>query len=135
MKVIEVTILLSIDVRVRDSFLISNLFKPVSILAVYLLFVLKWGPQFMEKRKPMKLDSVIKLYNFLQVIICSYITIKGFYHSFGQGNYSWLCQPVNYSAEHHAVELTRMAHYYFLSKIADLVRSFLKNFIGLHVLF
>lgn len=112
----------SLDVRVRDMFLLSNPFKPAAILAVYLYFVLKWGPEFMEKRKAMKLDGIIKYYNLLQVIVCSYITVTGYYHSFGQGNYSWICQPVDYSTDNrHAVALTKMAHYYFLTKIIDLL--------------
>lgn len=109
-------------------FLLSNPFKPLGILAVYLYFVLKLGPKFMEKRKAMKLDMIIKYYNLLQVVVCSYITVKGYYHSFGQGNYSWLCQPVDYSPDNpHAVELTKMAHAYFLTKIFDLVNQISKN--------
>lgn len=101
-------------------FLLSNPFKPVGILAVYLYFVLHWGPKFMERRKAFKLDNVIKCYNLLQVAVCSWITIKGYYHSFGQG-YSLFCQPVDYSTtNHHAVELTKMGHLYFLSKVVDL---------------
>lgn len=109
------------DKRVRDMFLLSNPFKPLGILAVYLFFVLKWGPKFMEKRKPMGLHNVIKCYNLLQVAICSYIAVKSYYHTFGQG-YSWFCEPVNYSAtNYHAVEITKAAHLYFLTKVIDLL--------------
>lgn len=108
------------DVRVRHLFMLSNPFKPVALLAVYLLFVLKWGPKLMENRKPMKLHNIIKCYNLLQVAICSFITIKGYYHTFAQG-YSWMCEPVNYSNEYHAVEITKVAHYYFMTKIVDLL--------------
>ncbi|CRK86866.1 CLUMA_CG000692, isoform A [Clunio marinus] len=107
------------DVRVRDMLLLSNPFKPVTLLAVYLYFVLNWGPKYMEKRKPMKLDNIIKCYNLLQVAVCSYITIKGFYHTFGQG-YSLICEPVDYSLNYHPVQLTKVAHYYFLTKVVDL---------------
>lgn len=101
-------------------FLLSNPFKPLAILAVYLYFVLNFGPKFMEKRNPMKLDNIIKCYNLVQVAICSYITIIGYYHSFGQG-YSIICQPVDYSNNYHAVQLTKMAHCYFLTKVVDLL--------------
>lgn len=108
------------DVRVRDFFLLSNPFKPIGLLAVYLYFVLIWGPKFMATRKAMKLDNIIKCYNLLQVAICSCIAIKGYYHSFGQG-YSIVCQSVDFSTTNrHAVELTKVAHYYFLTKVVDL---------------
>lgn len=100
-------------------FLLSNPFKPVALLAVYLYFVLSWGPKFMQHRQPMKLYTIIKWYNLLQVAICSYIAAKGYYHSFGQG-YSWLCEPVDYSNNYHPVQLTRIAHFYFLTKVIDL---------------
>lgn len=74
----------------------------------------------MENRKPMKLDNIIKCYNLLQVAICSYLTVKGFYHSFGQG-YSLTCEPVDYSTtNYHALQITVSAHYYFLIKVVDL---------------
>lgn len=99
---------------------ISNPFKPIAILAVYLYFVLKWGPKYMADRQPMKLDNVLKFYNLLQVAVCSYITVTGYYSSFGQG-YSFFCQPVDYSTENpHEVFLTKLAHYYFLTKVVDL---------------
>lgn len=102
-------------------FLLSNPFKPAAILAVYLYFVLKGGPKFMEKREPFQLHSIIKYYNLLQVAICSYITVTAYYHSFGQG-YSWICQPVDYSTTNpHAVALTKCSHLYFLSKVVDLL--------------
>lgn len=114
------TFVIFTDVRVREMFLLSNPFKPLAIIAVYLYFVLKMGPKLMENRKPMKLDSIIKCYNLLQVAICSYVTLRGYYHSFGQG-YSIICEPVDYSTTNrHAVQLTKIAHYYFLSKVVDL---------------
>jgi hypothetical protein len=100
---------------------LSNPFKPLSIIALYLYFVLNWGPKYMKDRKPYKLDNIIKFYNLFQVGLCSYIFIRGYYHSFGQG-YSWFCQPVDYSTKnHHEVQITVMAHYYFLSKVLDLL--------------
>lgn len=101
-------------------FLLSNPFKPLIVIGAYLYFVLEMGPKLMKSRNPMKLDKIIKCYNLLQVMICSYITVKAYYHSFGQG-YSIICEPVDFSTtNYHAVELTKMAHYYFLSKIVDL---------------
>lgn len=97
----------------------SNPFKPMAIIAIYLLFVLKWGPKFMENRQPYKLDLVIKCYNLFQVAFCSYITFEAYRYSFARG-YSIFCQPVDYSESHEAVRIAIIAHYYFLTKICDL---------------
>jgi len=109
------------DFRVREMCLMSNPFKPLIVIAIYFYFILRAGPKLMENRKPMQLDSIIKYYNLLQVVFCSYISLKGYYHSFGQG-YRITCEAIDYSiANRHAVELTKIAHLYFLSKVIDLL--------------
>lgn len=97
----------------------SNPFKPMAIIAIYLLFVLKWGPKFMENRQPYKLDLVIKCYNLFQVAFCSYITFEAYRYTFARG-YSIFCQPVDYSESFEAVKIAIIAHYYFITKICDL---------------
>lgn len=47
----------------------------VAIVVSYLYFVRKWGPKFMENRKPFQLYSVMRAYNLLQVVINLYIMI------------------------------------------------------------
>ncbi len=98
----------------------SNPFKPITIIAIYLLFVLKWGPKLMENRQPYQLHFIIKCYNLMQVACCSYITIEGIRYTFARG-YSIFCQPVDYSDDYPAVRIAEVAHYYFLSKICDLI--------------
>lgn len=48
----------------------------VAILGLYLMFVLKWGPKWMEHRKPMKIDNFIKVYNLVQVILCLFLVVE-----------------------------------------------------------
>lgn len=43
-------------------------FSIMSILSVYLLFVLKVGPNMMENRKPYNIKNVLLLYNAVQTI-------------------------------------------------------------------
>jgi hypothetical protein len=62
------------DTRSDDWFLMNSVWVPVSIIAVYLYFVLNLGPRLMKNRPPMQLDTVIKTYNITQVIVCTYIT-------------------------------------------------------------
>lgn len=39
-----------------------------AIVALYLLFSLKWGPKWMEARKAYDLKNLIAIYNAIQVI-------------------------------------------------------------------
>jgi len=98
----------------------SNPFKPIAILGVYLYFVFKWAPNYMKNRKAMELDSIMKYYNLFQVIFCSYLTVEAYRYSYGSG-YSIICQPIDYSRDPSAVRLTELAHYYLLTKIMDLM--------------
>lgn len=69
MKLVSVS-----DKRSDDWFLMNSVWMPVSITAFYLYFVLAFGPRVMRNRPPMQLDTVIKLYNIMQIILCTYIT-------------------------------------------------------------
>lgn len=52
-----------------DSWMFMNSPWPIfSILFLYLLFVLKLGPAFMENRKPYSLKMPILLYNMFQTL-------------------------------------------------------------------
>lgn len=45
------------------------------LLSAYLAFVYKWGPQFMEKRKPFGLRKLMIAYNAIQVVANLYLFI------------------------------------------------------------
>jgi hypothetical protein len=45
----------------------------ITILAAYLYFVLKIGPEFMKYRRPMNIDRVVMVYNIIQVLFSLYI--------------------------------------------------------------
>lgn len=98
----------------------SNPFKAIAIIGLYLLFVLRWGPKFMEKRQPFKLDKIIKCYNLSQVAICAYITVEAYRYTFARG-YNLFCQPVDYSMDPDAYRIAQIGHYYFLTKVVDLL--------------
>lgn len=98
----------------------SNPFQPITIIGVYLLLVLKWGPKWMENRQPFKLHFLIKCYNLLQVAICLYLSIEAYRHTFARG-YSIFCEPVDYSMDPTAYKIARLGHYYFLTKVMDLL--------------
>ncbi|XP_013177609.1 PREDICTED: elongation of very long chain fatty acids protein 7-like [Papilio xuthus] len=53
--------------------LIASIGPVLTILATYLVFVLKIGPALMTKREPFKLNTTLLLYNGIQVIISVYL--------------------------------------------------------------
>jgi elongation of very long chain fatty acids protein 7 len=61
------------DPRVKDWFLMSSPVPGICIIAGYLYFVLRLGPKFMENRKPFQIDNIIKIYNFIQVVLCGWL--------------------------------------------------------------
>uniref|UniRef100_A0A8D8E3S5 Elongation of very long chain fatty acids protein 7 n=1 Tax=Culex pipiens TaxID=7175 RepID=A0A8D8E3S5_CULPI len=46
------------------------------LIAIYLYFIYKWGPNYMENRKPFDLKLVIAAYNIFQVAACSYLVMS-----------------------------------------------------------
>lgn len=51
-----------------DLFLCRSPWPMVTIVCLYLLFVLKLGREFMARREPYKLRGVLKMYNLGQII-------------------------------------------------------------------
>lgn len=63
------------DPRVREWLFMSNPFKMFGILGLYLLFILKWGPNHMKNRQPYNLNKVIIVYNIIQIIACARLVL------------------------------------------------------------
>lgn len=98
----------------------KNPFPTMAIMALYLLFVFKWGPAFMKNRKPFKINGIIQVYNILQVIVCVYMVHQALKYCYLQG-YNLLCEPVDYSMSPRALHITRRVYFYYLIKILDLL--------------
>lgn len=64
------------DPRVRDMLFMSNPFKVIGILAIYLCFILKWGPEFMKNRKPFNINKLIIVYNIIQIVACARLVMQ-----------------------------------------------------------
>ncbi|KAL7018390.1 hypothetical protein ACKWTF_010732 [Chironomus riparius] len=119
LNIFIITVNYMVDKRVKDWLFMSSPFKPIAIIAIYLFIVLKWGPKWMEKRQPYKLDFIIKTYNLLQVACCLFLTVDVFRLTFAR-NYSIICEPVDYSYDPVAMRIARFGHWYFLTKVFDL---------------
>lgn len=57
------------DPRVEQYPFLGSPFPLLFLVAVYLYFVLEWGPKWMADRKPYDLTWPINVYNFVQVIV------------------------------------------------------------------
>ncbi|XP_055714746.1 elongation of very long chain fatty acids protein AAEL008004-like [Phlebotomus papatasi] len=108
------------DPRVVDYPMMKNPLMLLILVAVYLYFVLKWGPKFMEKRKPFNLERILIVFNVIQIVVCSYIFISGFC-AVNSIEHNWLCQPVDYTRSPSALRILILTYYYFLTKILDLL--------------
>ncbi|XP_037029561.1 elongation of very long chain fatty acids protein 7-like [Bradysia coprophila] len=108
------------DPRVKDFLLMSNPFPTIAILTVYLYFILKWGPNYMRDRKPFNLDTLMIVYNIIQIIACCMLLKQAWTHAYAKG-YSLFCEPVDFSPNPDSIEVAKGCHAYFLLKIADLL--------------
>lgn len=63
------------DPRIQQFKIYGSPWPVIIIVAAYWYFVYVKGPQWMENRKPFELSRVITLFNFIQVIMNSYMAI------------------------------------------------------------
>ncbi|XP_075221544.1 very long chain fatty acid elongase AAEL008004-like [Lycorma delicatula] len=111
------------EAKMVDSwFLMSSPYPVITIVATYLYFVLKLGPQYMTYRKPYNLKYVMMAYNLFQVIYNAWLFQKVF-QTEGAVKYilNHTCHPVDKKENHLRFELFSAAWYYFLSKLTDLL--------------
>lgn len=100
--------------------LMANPFPMIGIVAVYLLFVFKLGPEFMKNRKPFKLNGLIQVYNIIQVLYCFHLVQQSIQYCYLRG-YSLLCEPVDFSDTIDGVRIARGVYLYWLIKVIDLL--------------
>merc|ERR1711899_233763 len=76
----------------------------------------------MKDREPYELKNILLVYNFSQVLFSFWMFMEGwgFYIS---GNYSWHCEPVDYSESPVARRALNLAWWYYFSKFIDLFDS------------
>lgn len=61
------------DPRTNDWFLITSPIPGLTIMYLYLQFVLKWGPRYMADKQPFQLQKTMVVYNFLQVLVSCWL--------------------------------------------------------------
>ena len=77
----------------------------------------------MAEREPYQIKGIMLAYNLFQTVFSTWMFLEGwgFYVS---GNYSWQCEPVDYSNSPTAMRALNLAWWYFFSKFIDLFDSF-----------
>ncbi|KAH8370060.1 hypothetical protein KR093_002050, partial [Drosophila rubida] len=92
-----------------------------TIIVVYLAFVLKLGPKFMENRKPYNLKNVISAYNIFQVIYNSVVFGISGYYLLINPKYDRSCMT-NLPYDHPDKNIERIMTYaFFINKVIDLL--------------
>lgn len=106
------------DPRVKNWPLMQSPFPGMAMIVAYVYFVKVAGPQFMKKRRPFELRSLMAFYNFALVLINLYVFWGIGWYGYFNG-YSLKCQPVDYSYNHDAVRMAQMGYYFYLTKFIE----------------
>ncbi|XP_075235434.1 very long chain fatty acid elongase AAEL008004-like [Lycorma delicatula] len=108
------------DTRTNDWLLLGSPMPGLTILGLYLYFVLSWGPRYMLHRKPYDLQNVLIIYNFIQVLVSIWIFWEAMDAAWWS-KYSWRCEPVDWSRSPAAMRIAWGYYIYFLAKISELL--------------
>ncbi|XP_014236371.1 elongation of very long chain fatty acids protein 1-like [Trichogramma pretiosum] len=110
------------DPRTNDMLLVGDPILVVGMLVLYAYIVLKWGPLYMETRKPYSLKGFIFYYNIFQIvsnaIIVYTLTTSGWTTEFG-----WGCEPVRYTRRPIDWRMVNIVHWTLMLKIIDLIET------------
>jgi len=105
----------------KELWLMGSPWPVFIILAAYLYFVLKAGPEFMKSRGPLNIDRIVMVYNISQILISLYIVKKAFQLLWFQDNYRINCIEIDYSDTDLAKDKIFITWIYFFSKVLDLL--------------
>uniref|UniRef100_A0A3B3HH29 Elongation of very long chain fatty acids protein 4 n=2 Tax=Oryzias latipes TaxID=8090 RepID=A0A3B3HH29_ORYLA len=102
------------DKRVEKWPLMDGPLPTLAISTSYLLFL--WlGPKYMKNREPFQLRKTLVIYNFSMVFLNLFI-FKELFMAARAAQYSYICQPVDYSEDPNEVRMAGALWWYFISK-------------------
>ncbi|XP_074967596.1 very long chain fatty acid elongase 4-like isoform X3 [Phalacrocorax aristotelis] len=93
---------------------------PVMLLFAVYLFVVALGPFYMRKREMLKLRGLLIAYNLAMMTLSSYMFYE-FLVTSVLDNYSYLCQPVDYSRSELGMRMASVCWWFFFSKVIELL--------------
>nr|AWJ25041.1 fatty acid elongase [Nilaparvata lugens] len=94
---------------------------PYTIVAIFLFFTYYLGPKYMRGRQPYRLEKIVIIYNFLQMIFNGYLVVNVVRLCYWPLRYSLWCQPVETGTSPREVALTDFVWLYYMSKIIDVL--------------
>jgi len=111
------------DKRVDGWPMLGSIWPTLIMCTAYVFIVTVLGPRFMRNRKPFNISTFLVYYNLLQVILSAYIFITLLFAGWG-GDYSFRCQPVDYSDNPKALLMLHACYMYYLSKFTEFIDTF-----------
>ncbi|XP_072381501.1 very long chain fatty acid elongase AAEL008004 isoform X1 [Diabrotica undecimpunctata] len=106
------------DPRTTDWPLVQSIFPTITMILGYLYVILFLGPTFMENRKPFKLKEVLILYNGAQVLYSVFMLYEHLMSGWFW-DYSFRCQPIDYSTNSKALRMANLCWWYYISKLTE----------------
>lgn len=107
-----------VDQRVINWPLLSSPLYTIGISLTYILVVKKIGPYLMRDRRPFDIRLPMIIYNFVMVIISAIIVYYFSAYAWFK-NYSFKCQPVDYSNSPDALVVAKTSYFYYLVKYLE----------------
>lgn len=111
------------DSRVKNWFMMDSIWYPLLIMAAYLYFIKKLGPQIMKNHKPLDLKAVMIVYNMVQVFINGYFVVRAFRLLWLSEKYKFFCIEIDYSDEVNPIQIARTIWMYHISRLIDLLET------------
>ncbi|CAG9864845.1 unnamed protein product [Phyllotreta striolata] len=106
------------DPRTADWPFMQSIFPTVTMVLGYLYVVIFLGPNLMENRKPFKLKEVLLAYNSAQVLYSLFMLYEHLMSGWFW-DYSFRCQPVDYSTNSKALRMANLCWWYYISKLTE----------------
>ncbi|XP_026729379.1 elongation of very long chain fatty acids protein 7-like [Trichoplusia ni] len=103
---------------VDNWFMMSTPYPMLAITAMYLLFVLKIGPEYMKKRPPFVLKNILVAYNAFQVLASAYLVYLCTKIMIPNGFVSRTCLL---EKEDTRYAIPTAMYYYHLAKVSELL--------------
>jgi len=106
------------DKRVADWPLMTSPWPTLVIICLYLYLVYA-GPRLMSNRKPLELRPLLLLYNATVAGLNLYIGLELTFTS-QKLDFSWTCEPVDYTLNPLAVRVASALWWYYASKLLEM---------------
>lgn len=106
------------DPRVNQWPMMSSPLPTIAICMAYAYLAKVVGPRAMENRKPFNLRDILIGYNAFQTVFSTWIFYE-YLMSGWAGEYSFRCQPVDYSYSPTALRMANTCWWYYFSKFTE----------------